>query len=457
MNKIERRNNIILAVFAVILVIILVVLIQRVVSVNAYNSTKHSASFTGDTLFTDEAKKDKSVSVNAVARTSTWTKLFDLNNEGLTEHNYQAYTYDFFINNNTPDEVSEYTVKITFADTVFLLSAWNGALEIHQNDSEGGKSAYIPDLRQLGDERESLNTVSFDGEVLIKMNPGDYLYYIPSTDMNAIEIPINPYEGVTPGIIMYLPIGEDINNTVFDISYTFHRNLSSDTVYRVALFSLVVWVVAMISHIITSFEIKKYKERHERDNERIQESIETFTGFIDAKDPYTNGHSSRVADYTRLIAKKMGYEGEELDRVYYVALLHDCGKIGVPDNILGKPGRLTEDEFEVIKSHTTRGCDILTHFKSLTGVEEGAHYHHERYDGKGYPEGKAGEDIPLIARMICVADSFDAMNSNRCYRKRLSKDDIIKEIEKNKGLQFDPKIADIFLEIIKEGKIKVGD
>lgn len=457
MNKIERRNNTILAVFAVILVIILVVLIQRVVSVNAYNSTKHSASFTGDTLFTDEAKKDKSVSVNAVARTSTWTKLFDLNNEGLTEHNYQAYTYDFFIKNNTPDEVSEYTVKITFADTVFLLSAWNGALEIHQNDSEGGKSAYIPDLRQLGDERESLNTVSFDGEVLIKMNPGDYLYYIPSTDMNAIEIPINPYEGVTPGIIMYLPIGEDISNTVFDISYTFHRNLSSDTVYRVALFSLVVWVVAMISHIITSFEIKKYKERHERDNERIQESIETFTGFIDAKDPYTNGHSSRVADYTRFIAKKMGYEGEELDRVYYVALLHDCGKIGVPDNILGKPGRLTDDEFEVIKSHTTRGCDILTHFKSLTGVEEGAHYHHERYDGKGYPEGKAGEDIPLIARMICVADSFDAMNSNRCYRKRLSKDDIIKEIEKNKGLQFDPKIADIFLELIKEGKIKVGD
>lgn len=457
MNKIERRNNIILAVFAIVLVIILVVLIQRVVSVNAYNSTKHSASFTGDTLFTDEAKKDKSVSVNAVARTSTWTKLFDLNNEGLTEHNYQAYTYDFFIKNNTPDEVSEYTVKITFADTVFLLSAWNGALEIHQNDSEGGKSAYIPDLRQLGDERESLNTVSFDGEVLIKMNPGDYLYYIPSTDMNAIEIPINPYEGVTPGIIMYLPIGEDISNTVFDISYTFHRNLSSDTVYRVALFSLVVWVVAMISHIITSFEIKKYKERHERDNERIKESIETFTGFIDAKDPYTNGHSSRVADYTRFIAKKMGYEGEELDRVYYVALLHDCGKIGVPDNILGKPGRLTEDEFEVIKSHTTRGCDILTHFKSLTGVEEGAHYHHERYDGKGYPEGKAGEDIPLIARMICVADSFDAMNSNRCYRKRLSKDEIIEEIEKNKGLQFDPKIADIFLELIKEGKIKVGD
>ncbi|MCR4697059.1 MAG: HD-GYP domain-containing protein [Lachnospiraceae bacterium] len=457
MNKIERRNNIILIIFAVVFVVILVVLIQRVVSVNAYNSTKHSASFTGDELFTVEPNRNLPVSVNAVARTSTWTKLFDLNNEGLTEHNYQAYTYDFFINNNTPDEIREYSVKITFADTVFLLSAWNGGLEIHQNDAEGGKNTFVPDLRQLGDERDSLNTVSFDGEELIRMNPGDYFYYIPSTDMNAIEIPIKPNEGVTPGIIMYLPIGDDINNTVFDISYTFHRNLSSDTIYRVALFSLVVWVVAMISHIVTSFEIKKYKERHERDNERIQESIETFTGFIDAKDPYTNGHSSRVADYTRLIAKKLGYEGEELDRIYYVALLHDCGKIGVPDSILGKPGKLTDEEFEVIKSHTVRGCDILTHFKSLTGVEEGAHYHHERYDGNGYPEGKAGEDIPLIARMICVADSFDAMNSNRCYRKKLTKENIIEEIEKNKGKQFDPKIADVFLELIKDGKIKVGE
>lgn len=457
MNKIEKRNNIVLIAFATLFVVILGVLIQRVISINAYNNTKHSASFTGDALFTEDVVKNKSVSVNAVARTTTWSKCFDLNNEGLTEHNYQAYTYDFFINNNTNDEVSDYAVKITFDNTVLLLSAWNGGLEIHQNDPEGGKTALVPDLRQLGDEREQLNTVSFDGEVLIQMNPGDYIYYIPSTDMNAIEIPINPNEGVTPGIMMYIPIGEDIHNSTFDISYTFHRNLSSDIIYKSALFALIIWFVAMISHVITSFEIKRYKERHERDNERIQESIETFIGFIDAKDPYKNGHSNRVADYTRLIAKKLGYEGEELDRIYYVALLHDCGKIGVPENILGKPGKLTDEEFEVIKSHTVRGCDILTHFKSLAGVEEGAHYHHERYDGKGYPEGKAGEDIPLIARMICVADSFDAMNSNRCYRKKLTKENIIEEIEKNKGKQFDPKIADVFLELIKDGKIKVGE
>ena len=125
----------------------------------------------------------------------------------------------------------------------------------------------------------------------------------------------------------------------------------------------------------------------------------------------------------------------------------------MPDSILGKPGKLTEEEFEVIKSHTVRGGEILSSFKSLKNAGEGALYHHERYDGNGYPEGKAGEDIPLIARVICVADSFDAMNTNRVYRKKLTKEQIIRELEDNKGRQFDPNIADIMLDLIKGDKI----
>ena len=153
----------------------------------------------------------------------------------------------------------------------------------------------------------------------------------------------------------------------------------------------------------------------------------------------------------------MGYTGEELDKIYYIALLHDCGKIGIPDNILGKPGKLTTEEFEIIKSHTTRGGEILSNFKSLENAGQGALYHHERYDGKGYPQGLKGEEIPLIARIICVADSFDAMNSSRVYRERLSKDYIISEFESHKGAQFDPKIADIMLGLIKDGKIEMDE
>ena len=208
-------------------------------------------------------------------------------------------------------------------------------------------------------------------------------------------------------------------------------------------------LIALLIFVVISVKIRQYREQHEHDNKMIRESIETFTGFIDAKDPYTNGHSNRVAGYTRLIAEQMGFEGEELDRIYYIALLHDCGKIGIPDSILSKPDKLTDEEFQIIKSHTARGGEILDHFKSLEGVSEGALYHHERYDGKGYPKGLSGEEIPLIARMICVADSFDTMNSNRVYRNKLTKESIINEIESNKGSQFDPEIADVMLKLLR--------
>lgn len=450
-----NRSKVVLA-FAITLLMVVTCLIVSVVKTNAYNSERHYETFTGSTLFSSEGAKEKSVSVEAVPRGSTWTKVFDLNDEGLTEHNYQAYTYDFTVSNNTADEVSDFSFKLTFSNGVFLSSAWNGALEIHQNVGGDEIVDTVPDLREYNPADYVLEAVEFDGESLIPLNAGDYLVYIPSTSMNAVEMPIGPYEGTTPGIIMYVAIGEDINDSTLELEYTFNRLLTSEPLFWVSLVALGLWAIALIMFFVMSAQLKKYRERHERDNEIINESIETFTGFIDAKDPYTNGHSKRVATYTKLIAKELGYEGEELDRIYYIALLHDSGKIGVPDGILGKPGKLTDEEFEIIKSHTTRGGEILSSFKSLENAGEGALYHHERYDGGGYPEGRAGEDIPLIGRMICVADSFDAMNTNRVYRKKLSKDRIVHELETNKGSQFDPAIADIMLDLIREGKVIAG-
>ncbi len=450
MTRIRKRT---IAAFIITLAVIMAMLAFSVIKTDAYNRKDHHVAFAGDSLFTDMPSDSIPVSINALARSSTWTKAFDLNNEGITEHNYQAYTYDFYIKNNTGDEVSDYSFKLTFNKQVFLLSAWNGSLEIHQINGDGKRISTIPDLREYNADDYDIETVTFDGEILVRMRPGDYIVYFPSSSENAMEVPIEPYEGTTPGIILYAPIDEDITDSTIELDYRFHRLITNEPLFWVSLVELGIWMIVLIIYLITSAQIKKYNERHERDNVIIRESIETFTGFIDAKDPYTNGHSKRVADYTRMIAEKMGYEGEELDRVYYIALLHDCGKIGVPDNILRKPGRLTDEEFEVIKSHTVRGGEILSSFKSLKDVNEGALYHHERYDGTGYPEGLAGEDIPLIARMICVADAFDAMNSNRVYRNKLTKEDIVNEIEKNKGKQFDPKIADTFLRLIRDKSI----
>ena len=445
-----KRSKRTIIIFAAVLLVVAAIFAASVIKTNAYNSKRHAATFASQELFSEGGSKaDRDVFVSAAARSSTWGKIFDFNNEGITENNYQAYTYDFTVTNNTGDEVSDFRFRLTFSQDVFLASAWNGSLEIHQNTTEGELVDTIPDLREFNPDDHTLQTVTVDGESFVAMKAGDYLNYTPSSSMNAMEMPINPREATTPGIILYVAAGESIEESSLEIEYTFHRVLTSEPLFWISVGAAAVWLVAFVISLITSAQIRKYQERHEHDNIIINESIETFTGFIDAKDPYTNGHSKRVATYTKQIAKEMGYAGEELDRIYYVALLHDCGKIGVPDNILGKPGKLTDEEFEVIKSHTVRGGEILSSFKSLPNVEEGALYHHERYDGKGYPEGKAGEDIPLIARIICVADSFDAMNTNRVYRNKLTKERIIEEFEKNRGLQFDPKIADIMLDIIK--------
>lgn len=452
--KLEKKR--VTNIFLIALLIILGFLMYSVLKTNDYNAATHYETFSGEKLFSDTKDESKDVCINTTPRSGTWGKIFDFNNEGLTENNYTAYTYDFYVSNNTKDEVDEFTFKLTFDTNAYLASAWNGALEIHQHRADGSEYVTtVPDLREFKPSEYDLDIFSVSGEPFVVMKKGDYLIYYPSSSANAVEVPIEPYEGTTPGIILYVANEDNINGSTIELEYSFNRLLVSDQTFWASIIALGIWLISLLVTVITNIQIKRYQERHERDNEIINESIETFTGFIDAKDPYTNGHSKRVAHYTKLIAKECGYEGEELDRIYYVALLHDCGKIGVPDDILGKPGKLTPEEFEVIKSHTVRGGEILRSFKSLKDVEEGALYHHERYDGKGYPEGKKGEEIPLIARMICVADSFDAMNTDRVYRKKLSKEQIIDELEKNKGLQFDPVYADVMLKLIKEKRINL--
>lgn len=444
-------------VFSAVLTLIGLLLAASIIKTAIYNNKKHSVLFSGPALFSaDGAPDGQKVYVKASARTSTWTKLFDFHDEGLTENNYQAFTYDFTVFNDTRDQIGSFSFTLRFDRDVYLFSAWNGALEIHQIRPDGELVETVPDLREFDPSGYSLEIYTADGDCVIAMRPGDYLNYIPSESIKAKEMPIEAGESTTPGIILYTAIGESIEGASLELRYSFHRVVQNEPLFWITCITMLIWVIALIIYLLTSLQIKKYQARHDRDNEIISESIETFTAFIDAKDPYTNGHSSRVADYTMLLAKEMGYSGEELDHIYYVALLHDCGKIGVPDTILRKPGRLTDEEFEIIKSHTVRGGEILKHFKSLEDVDEGARYHHERYDGKGYPEGKAGEDIPLIARMICVADSFDAMNSDRVYRKRLSREIIMQELETNKGRQFDPAIAELMLRLIREKKIPVS-
>ena len=181
-----------------------------------------------------------------------------------------------------------------------------------------------------------------------------------------------------------------------------------------------------------------------------KQMVNALAKTIDAKDKYTNGHSTRVAEYSMLIAKRMGYEGEKLEQLEFSALLHDIGKIGVPREIINKPSRLTDEEYEIIKTHPGTGANILKEVTELPDIIIGVRWHHERYDGKGYPDQLAGTDIPELARIIGVADAYDAMTSKRSYRDVLAQEIVKEEIEKGKGKQFDPQIADVMLLLMAE-------
>ena len=178
--------------------------------------------------------------------------------------------------------------------------------------------------------------------------------------------------------------------------------------------------------------------------------VEALASAIDAKDTYTNGHSGRVAAYSREIARRFGYSAEREKRIYMMGLLHDVGKIGIPDAIINKPARLTDQEYDVIKTHTVMGAKILNNIKEMPALVTGARWHHERYDGQGYPDRLHGEDIPQEAHIIAVADAYDAMSSRRSYRGILPQATVREEIENGRGTQFDPAFAEIMLAMIDE-------
>lgn len=210
-----------------------------------------------------------------------------------------------------------------------------------------------------------------------------------------------------------------------------------------------------VRHIIDLNRLQKNLEmevdKKTKENERLSlHVVQTLADAIDAKDTYTNGHSGRVARYSREIARRAGYSEKQRNDIYMMGLLHDVGKIGVPDAVINKPARLSDDEFELIKNHPVMGARILKNIKEMPKLATGARWHHERYNGKGYPDGLSGEDIPEEARIIAVADAYDAMTSNRSYRDVLPQGIVREEIEKGRGTQFDPKFADIMLQMIDE-------
>ncbi len=273
---------------------------------------------------------------------------------------------------------------------------------------------------------------------------------------------LSVYYSVFFAIICYTPVGCDMKQY---FTPTFISR------FPIVYFSTAVFtIVAMVQYHTASLKARNYESdlkqeveeltRQERERRKEVEAmslhtVQTLANAIDAKDRYTKGHSFRVSEYSAILARELGMDKQEVEVLRLEALLHDIGKIGIPDSILNKPGRLSDIEFHIIQSHTEMGAKILQNIETLEGAKSVALSHHEKYDGTGYPQKLAGKDIPLHARIIGIADAYDAMHSTRIYRPALSEAEVHDELIHGRGTQFDPTFLDCFLKLLDEGKMVV--
>ena len=237
---------------------------------------------------------------------------------------------------------------------------------------------------------------------------------------------------------------------VIDKQYAFHELLW----VRVLAAVLILVLLGVIVQLYIRVRTRRFEKKEQEQKQLIREIVEAFAKVIDMKDKYTNGHSSRVAEYTAMLARELGYDEDTVERYYNIAMMHDIGKVAVPAEVLNKPGKLTDEEFEIIKSHAKQGYEALKGISIMPELAVGAGAHHERPDGKGYPNGLKGDEIPRVAQIIAVADTFDAMYSNRPYRKRMNFKKVVSIITEVRGTQLTEDVVDAFLRLVEKGKFR---
>ena len=296
------------------------------------------------------------------------------------------------------------------------------------------------------------------------MNP-KVTYYLDGFEKNVHVVDRYDFEpvaytnirGNTYHFIMELNeangVGENILDTTIVVQKAFY-----ETIWFWGIVLLIIGLVAYkIIQAAVAYKTKALLKKQKENKIFIREMIEAFARTIDMKDRYTKGHSTRVAEFTALLTKELGYDEETVEKYYNIALLHDIGKIGIKPEVLNKEGKLTDEEFTIIKSHSIQGYNVLKDISIMPELAIGACSHHERPDGKGYPKGLKGDEIPRVAQIIAVADTFDAMYSDRPYRKRMNFDRVVSIITEVSGTQLSSDVVDAFLRLVEKGEFKDPD
>ena len=338
----------------------------------------------------------------AITKANNWTEANNMN----------LFSYEAILANTTEHDLKDWCIKLKVPDETSVENTWDCTAYIEEN------YLYIK-ADELTNEKINSKSETHFGILLISEND--------LTFRSAI------------------------------ITCRLCQKLSSNSLFIICCIMAVVSFIAalygfVLQHIIKN-QAQVTKQRQEHDNQIIEQTMKTFSNFIDNKDTYTQGHSTRVAAYVREMAKRMGLDEQAQLIMYYAGLMHDIGKLTIADDVLNKTSRLSTEEWSLIQQHTTNGAMLLKNFTILPEINDAVLYHHERYDGTGYMNRMSGKDIPLVARMVGIADAYDAMNTNRCYRLKFSEERIISELERCRGKQFDPDIVPYLISMIKDGTI----
>ncbi|MGN0347754.1 MAG: HD-GYP domain-containing protein [Lachnospiraceae bacterium] len=262
---------------------------------------------------------------------------------------------------------------------------------------------------------------------------------------------------LTSALLLILPVISRGGDRVYNTDIVPEAIITAAILFLVSLFSVIIISVLVnrkreLNDALIEAEKAKYIDELNQMNQELEllsnEAFEAIAKAVDVNDPYTAGHSRRVAKYSRMLAEQLDYSEKELEEIYCAGLIHDVGKLGIDNQIINKDGKLSDEEYEEIKKHPLMGYEILKNISIRGNFAYGAKWHHERMDGRGYPDGISGDEIPLIARIIAVADAYDAMTSRRAYRDIMSQEKVREQIEQGMGSQFDEKIAGIMLSLI---------
>jgi energy-coupling factor transport system substrate-specific component len=344
------------------------------------------------------------------------------------------------------ESVSDVKVAVPFvdADGEFIYADDNGKITIPSNVSRVTIYSYVYTY-SLMNPNVTYHLEGFDKDTIT----------VDRTDLEPVvytNLDGGKYEFV---IRLQTSLGEGDNEVSIEIEKT-------KAIYEKLWFRLLMAIIGLgiIAAIVFFYVHRKTKALLKKEQENkifIREMIEAFAKTIDMKDKYTNGHSTRVAEYTAMLTKELGYDEETVEKYYNIGLLHDIGKIGIPPEVLNKPGKLTDQEFNIIKSHSAQGYKVLKDISIMPELAIGAGAHHERPDGKGYPRGLKGDEIPRVAQIIAVADTFDAMYSDRPYRKRMNFEKAVSIIKEVSGTQLESDVVDAFLRLVDKGEFRAPD